>query len=480
MLKQQIEPHIFVILGATGNLARRKLFPALYQLSTKGALEGKSVILGVSRSKEYDDKIFRDQIKKTLKTSGLSINDKVFSEWCEKCLYYHSIGEGNLVDYKKLSDRIVKLETEKKFSNNRVFYMALPPDAFPNTIKGLGESGLNKGAGWTRIVIEKPFGRDLESAKQLNGLVHKYFKESQIYRIDHFLGKETVQNLLVFRFANAFFEHLWNREHIESIDIVVAENQGIEGRAKYYERSGALRDMVENHLTQLLTLVAMEPPATFKSEAIRNEKIKILHQIAPIRSEDVVFGQYSEGIINGKKVKGYRDELGVSPDSKIETFVGLRLEIANWRWAGVPFFLFTGKRMPQKSTQIKVRFQCAPVSIFAPFGPACSVQPNVLIITIQPDEGFDLKIQVKSLGQPMSLTSQSLNFKYSEAFGSPPDAYEALLLDVINGDQTLFVHSDEVENAWKLYTPLLEMDKPIRLYPAGSGYPPETDRLYMR
>ena len=480
MIKKQIEPHIFIILGATGNLARRKLFPALYQLSTKGALQGKSVILGVSRNKECNDTTFRDQIKNILETTGLSINDNAFSEWCEKCLHYHSIGEGNLEDYRKLSDRILELETQKNLSGNRVFYMALPPDAFPPTIKGLGESELNKGSSSTRIVIEKPFGHDLESAKGLNNLVHRYFQESQIYRIDHFLGKETVQNLLVFRFANAFFEHLWNREHIESIDIVVAENQGIEGRANYYEQSGALRDMVENHLTQLLTLVAMEPPTTFESDAIRNEKIKILRQIAPIRSEDVVFGQYTEGMINGKKVRGYREELGVSPESKTETFVGLRLEIANWRWAGVPFFLFTGKRMPQRLTQIKVRFQCAPVSIFAPFGPACSVQPNVLIITIQPDEGFDLKIQVKSLGQPMNLTTQSLNFKYSDTFGLPPDAYEALLLDVINGDQTLFVHSDEVESAWSLYTPLLKIDKLIRLYPAGSGYPPETDRLYMR
>jgi len=479
MIKKQIDSHIFIILGATGNLARRKLFPALYQLSTKGALQGKSVILGVSRNKEYNDTTFRDQIKNILETTGLSINDNTFSEWCEKCLHYHSIGEGNLEDYKKLSDRIMELETQK-LSGNRVFYMALPPNAFPTTIKGLGESGLNKGSGWTRIVIEKPFGNDLESAKDLNNLVHRHFQESQIYRIDHFLGKETVQNLLVFRFANAFFEHLWNREHIESIDIVVAENQGIEKRANYYEQSGALRDMVENHLTQLLTLVAMEPPTTFESDAIRNEKIKILHQITPIKSEDVVFGQYTEGMINGKKVRGYREESGVSPESKTETFVGLRLEIANWRWAGVPFFLFTGKRMPQRLTEIKVRFQCAPVSIFAPFGPACSVQPNVLIITIQPDEGFDLKIQVKSLGQPMNLTTQSLNFKYSEAFGSSPDAYEALLLDVINGDQTLFVHSDEVESAWNLYTPLLKLDKPIRLYPAGSGYPSETDSLYMR
>jgi glucose-6-phosphate 1-dehydrogenase len=480
MLKKQIESHIFIILGATGNLARRKLFPALYQLSTKGVLQGKSVILGVSRSKEYNDTTFRNQIKNLLETSGLSINDKTFSEWCEKCLHYHSIGEGNLDDYKKLSDRILELETQKELSGNRVFYMALPPNVFPTTIKGLGESGLNKGSGWTRIVIEKPFGHDLETAKDLNNLIHRHFQESQIYRIDHFLGKETVQNLLVFRFANAFFEHLWNREHIESIDIVVAENQGIEKRANYYEQSGALRDMVENHLTQLLTLVAMEPPTTFESDAIRNEKIKILHQITPIKSEDVVFGQYTEGMINGKKVKGYREEPGVSSESKTETFVGLRLEIANWRWAGVPFFLFTGKRMPQRLTEIKVRFQCAPVSIFAPFGPACSVQPNVLIITIQPDEGFDLKIQVKSLGQPMNLTTQSLNFKYSEAFGSSPDAYEALLLDVINGDQTLFVHSDEVESAWSLYTPLLKMDKPIILYPAGSGYPSETDSLYMR
>jgi glucose-6-phosphate 1-dehydrogenase len=303
--------------------------------------------------------------------------------------------------------------------------------------------------------------------------MHRYFDESQIYRIDHFLGKETVQNLLVFRFANVFFEHLWNRDHIERVEITVAEKVGIEGRANYYDQTGALRDMVQNHLTQLLTLIAMEAPVAFEADSIRNEKAKILRQVAPIHPEDIIFGQYTPGPVDGKDVVGYREEVGVAPDSNTETFVALKLEIANWRWKGVPIFLRTGKRMPERLTQIAIHFHCAPVSIFKPFESTCPLEPNVLTITLQPDEGFDLKFQVKSVGQPVTLTSQRLHFKYSEAFGRLPDAYENLLLDVIIGDQTLFVRYDEVEGAWKNFDLLLQNGIPVKPYPAGTWGPSE-------
>jgi glucose-6-phosphate 1-dehydrogenase len=479
MSANQIQPHIFVILGATGNLTRRKLFPAIYHLSAKGALKGKSKILGVAR-KDLNDHSFRVMARGMLESAGLTVDGGIYSPWCDACLHYQSIGQGSVEDYKKLATRIESLEREGNLPSNRVFYAALPPRVFPKAIVGLGEAGLNRSSGWTRLVVEKPFGQDLASARELNSLVHRYFDESQIYRIDHFLGKETVQNLLVFRFANAFFEHLWNREHIESVEITVAEKEGIEGRANYYEQTGALRDMVQNHLTQLLTLVAMEIPVAFEADAIHNEKAKVLRQIAPIQPEDVVFGQYVRGKIDGKEVPGYREEPGVSPNSRTETFVALKLEIANWRWKDVVFYLRTGKRMPQRLTQIRVNFHCAPVSIFQPFEATCPIESNVLTITLQPDEGFDLKFQVKSIGQPITLTSQRLHFKYSEAFGPLPDAYENLLLDVITGDQTLFVRYDEVESAWELYNSLLEKDIPVKPYPAGTWGPPEANQLLSR
>lgn len=477
MSATQIEPHVFVIFGATGNLTRRKLFPVLFRLSSRGELKGKGIILGVAR-RDLNDYSFRVLARDMLESAGLPVDDSVYSPWCESCLYYQSIGQGEADVYKKLAARIEGLEREHNLPGNRIFDMAVPPKVFPEAVVGLGEAGLNKSPGWTRLIVEKPFGRDLDSAQELNRLVHKYFDESQVYRIDHFLGKETVQNLLVFRFANTMFEPLWNRDHIESVEITVAEDVGIEGRSNYYEQTGALRDMVQNHLTQLLTLVAMEIPASFEADSIRNEKVKILRQIAPVQPENAVCGQYTRGKINGKEVAGYREQKGVSPHSETETFVALKLEISNWRWKGVPFYLRTGKRMPRRLTQILLRFHCAPVSIFQPFESTCALEPNVLIITIQPDEGFDLQFQVKAIGQPISLTSQRLHFRYAEAFGTLPDAYENLLLDVTTGDQTLFVRYDEVEASWQLYSLLLVKHLPAFPYPAGTWGPPEAEQLF--
>ncbi|MBE0712248.1 MAG: glucose-6-phosphate dehydrogenase, partial [Candidatus Aminicenantes bacterium] len=345
--------------------------------------------------------------------------------------------------------------------------------------KGIGESGLNRGAGWVRLVVEKPFGRDLASAKDLNRLILAYFDESQIFRIDHYLGKETVQNLLVFRFANTIFESLWSRDRIASVEITAAETLGVEDRARYYDGAGALRDIIQNHLTQLLTLIAMEAPALFDPESIRNEKLKVLQSISSLEPEAVVFGQYSGGEVDGKAVRGYREEPGVAADSVTETYAALKVRIDNWRWQGVPFFLRTGKRLARRQTRIVVNFRHPPVCMFRPFG-GCRIDPNRLVISVQPDEGFRLFFDIKEPGEPLRLKTEDLRFRYAEAFGKLPEAYQTLLKDVLTGDQTLFVRSDEVEYSWGLYTPLLEKRPSLSLYRAGSWGPAEADALLER
>ena len=371
-----------------------------------------------------------------------------------------------------MADRIASLEKEYDLPGNRIFYLSLPPGAFAPTINGLGDTGLNHSDGWTRFVIEKPFGKDLASAHALNETIHQHFEESQVYRIDHYLGKETVQNLLVFRFANALFENVWNRDRIEKVEIVVDESLGVGDRAGYYDRSGALRDMIQNHLTQLLTIIAMETPSRFEADAIRREKIKLLESIRPIKLKNVTFGQYSAGTVNGEAVRGYHEENNIPADSKTPTFVEIRLEVANWRWEGVPFILRTGKRMPARKTTITVHFKQAPISIFAPNGDGdCGLSPNVLEMTLQPNEGFDLYFEVKQPQTAMSMKTQKLSYRYGDVFGPLPDAYETLLNDVMEGDQTLFVHAEEVEASWRLYTPLLEADIQPVLYEAGTYGP---------
>jgi glucose-6-phosphate 1-dehydrogenase len=470
-----VEPHLFVIFGPTGDLARRKLLPALGRLVAQGILSDGSVILGASRGGAVTtDQGFRDWTRRALDDAGLSPGQ--LTQWCDRCLHYQPLARAGLKDYGALADRIVTLEKAHGLPGNRLFYLALPPVAFPDVITELGQLKLSQSDGWTRIVIEKPFGHDLGSARALNQLVHRYFEESQIYRIDHYLGKETVQNLLAFRFANPIFESLWNRDRVESVQIVVAEDLGIEERAGYYEQAGALRDMVQNHLTQLLTLTAMEVPAVFEADAIRYEKVKVLRSIESIRPEDVVFGQYAHSQINGKKVSGYREEPGVAKDSQAETFVALKLEIENWRWHGVPFILRTGKRLARKLTQIAVVFRRPPIALFPSLDPS-GIHSNVLLLTLQPNEGFRLSFEVKSPGPSYQLSTQHFHFQYAEAFGALSDAYETLLLDALMGDQTLFVHADEVEASWKLYTPLLESHHPVHSYRAGTWGPPEADRL---
>ncbi len=471
----EIEPHIFVILGATGDLTARKLLPSLNALIARNALGPKSLILGVGMETEFNDASFRDKCRQDLAAANIP-QEQIAQTASDKRLFYQTTGKGTPEDYEKLGQRIEQLEKDNGMPGNRVFYLALPPKVFPLAIAALGGAGLNKSNGWVRLVIEKPFGRDLKSAQELNKVVHQSFEEKQVYRIDHYLGKETVQNLLVFRFANALFEPQWNRDRIESVEITVAESLGVEHRAGYYEGAGALRDMIQNHLTQLATLTAMEVPEAFRADAIRREKVKVLHSVLPIRREDVVLGQYAAGKIDGKDVPAYRDEPGVAKDSQTETFVALRLEIENWRWHGVPFFLRTGKRLASRSSEIVVTFRRPPVWIFKPFD-VDTIQPNSLVITIQPDEGFDLYFEIKAPGQGVRIQQSDLRFRYSELFPRLPEAYETLLLDVLQGDATLFVSDDWVEASWRLYTPLLENKPKVVPYAAGSWGPPEADAL---
>jgi glucose-6-phosphate 1-dehydrogenase len=390
-------------------------------------------------------------------------------------LHFQSNGTGTPDDYRALAERIAKLRHEHGLPENTSYYLALPPSVVPHVVKGLDGAGLSKtDNGWVRIVIEKPYGHDRASATELTKTLHRYFEESQIYRIDHYLGKDTVQNLLVFRFANAIFESLWNRERVDCIEIAVAEDLGVGTRAAYYDKSGAIRDMVQNHLTQLLSLIAMEVPTAFEADAIRYEKIKVLRSIHMIDPKHVIRGQYTAGVINDQHVPAYREEPGVPPESTTETFVAFKVEVDSWRWKGVPFYLRTGKRLTKRTTQICVRFRDVPISLFKKMDLALDTA-DVLQITLQPDEGFSLHFDVKTPGSSFKLQRIPLSFKYKDLFEEIPEAYETLLLDVLEGDQTLFVHADETSESWKLYAPLLVTELPLYPYTAGSWGPKEAD-----
>jgi glucose-6-phosphate 1-dehydrogenase len=470
---------LFIILGATGDLTRRKLLPALFHLRAYGEMEKQNTLIVGAALPEMSTDAFRLWAYEGLCNSGAR-HASDLRQWCEDHLYYQTLREGSLEDYQALATFVARLEVARNLPQNRIFYLALPPGSVPPTLERLDETGLLKSHGWVRVVFEKPFGHDFHSARALNTLLHRYLDESQIYRIDHYLGKETVQNLLAFRFANPIFESLWNRDTVESVEITVAEDLGVEHRGAYYQEAGALRDMVQNHLTQLLTVVGMEVPTSFESSEIQAEKLKVLRSIPPIRPEDVIFGQYTAWDVAGQRIAGYHEERGVPPDSTTETYVALKLEVHNWRWRGVPFYLRTGKRLPRKITQVAVIFRAAPIQVFRSLEPG-SLSSNKLLITLQPSEGFSLCFSVKTPGRPFKFTDRALRFDYSQAFGGQlPEAYETLLRDVMIGDQTLFVTSDFTETAWRLYDPILLGPRPVHFYTAGSWGPKEADVLVER
>ncbi len=473
----ELDRHLMVVIGGTGDLMRRKLLPAMRRLTEEGVLREKTVILAAGRRTTFDDESYRKWAHEALEDAGLP-HDAQGSGWCERCLHYQALGEQTPEDFQRLKQRIAELEREHNLPGNRVFYMATPPGAFIDMTEMLGEAGLNEAPGWTRIVVEKPFGHDLASAQELNERVHRNFSEHQIYRIDHYLGKETVQNLLTFRFANTLFDSVWNRDRIASVEITVAEDIGVEERGEFYDSVGALRDMVQNHLTQLLTITAMEHPVEFEADAIRDEKVKVLRSMAPMDPSQVIFGQYTAGEVDGEPVRGYLDEKGVTVGSRTPTFVALRGYVQNWRWQGVPFVLRTGKRLAEKRTQIVISFRCPVLSLFQRH-PHATVRANSLVITLQPDEGFDLCFEVKAPRDPLRLHTQSLSFRYDEAFEELPEAYETLLVDIVEGDQTLFVRGDEVEESWRLYAPLLQAEQRVYPYAAGTMGPGEANRILV-
>jgi glucose-6-phosphate 1-dehydrogenase len=487
------DPCGIIIFGASGDLTHRKLIPALFNLAKGGLLPERAYILGVGRSK-MDDEEFRQlvvaSIDQALGSKGPGVDSSAREVFVRRC--YYLAGDSHEADfYRTLRERLLALDERHRTGGNRLFYLAVPPTLYPEIIGHLGAAGLNHspGKGWTRIIIEKPFGTDLASAQALNRRVREIFKEPQVYRIDHFLGKEAVQNILFFRFANAIFEPIWNCRYIDHVQITAAETLGVENRAGYYEGAGALRDMFQNHLLQLLCVVAMEPPASFEAEPIRDEKCKVLKSIRSIGASEVdrvaVRGQYGEGNINGRSVIGYRNEPGVAPQSQTETFAALKLSIGNWRWDGVPFYLRSGKRLAKKATEIVIYFKPVPHLFFKPLLSG-KIQPNTLVLGVQPSEGISLTFQSKRPGPKLCMCTVTMDFNYRNAFQVPsPDAYERLLLDCLAGDPMLFSREDWIDWSWSILAPVLDRWEkgPAASFPnykAGSWGPKEADELLER
>jgi glucose-6-phosphate 1-dehydrogenase len=483
------DPVILSIFGASGDLTKRKLLPALFHLEQNGLLPEKFAIVGVAR-RPLGDEFAADMRDGIVKFGGVDASDPKLDEFVKKINYF-ALNFDDPGHYAALNAELERLASERGIGNNRLFYLATAPEFFTGIVENLGAQGMAQTEhGHIGAVIEKPFGHDLNSARELNRHVNSVFDERQVFRIDHYLGKETVQNILVFRFANGIFEPIWNRNYIEHVQITAAETLGVEGRGPFYEKAGALRDVVQNHVMELLSFVAMEPPPSFHAESVRREKLKVWQAIPPIPILNAVRGQYGPGIVEGKRVPGYREEERVDPESGTETFAAIRLEIENWRWAGVPFYLRAGKRLKKRATEVSIQFKQPPLLIFnrmAASGPCNEIQPNLLTIRIQPDEGIALRFGAKVPTSPdMSVCPVVMDFNYEAAFGrSTANGYERLLLDAMLGDQTLFAHRDGVETTWSLYTPILEAwaAKNPEVFPnyfAGKWGPDCADRLLER
>lgn len=482
-------PCVVVIFGANGDLTKRKLMPALYRLAYEGRLAPGFAVIGISRTPMTDDDFrarMHDSVSRFLEDSPF---DEDLWQSFAQGLFYQPGDVGDLVLYEQLAKSLEDIEKERETAGNVLFYLSTQPSQYAEIAEGLGTAGLAKGAGWRRIIIEKPFGHDLASARELNARIQKHFHEEQIYRIDHYLGKETVQNIMAFRFGNGIFEPLWNRRYIEHVQITAAESIGVEGRGAYYQEAGALRDMIQNHLSQVMATIAMEPSATFSSDAVRDERAKLLRSVRILKPDEVsdnaVAGQYGPGRVGGQQVAGFRQEPGVNPESVTNTYAAVTFLVENWRWAGVPFYIRTGKYMPKRVTEIAIHFRSAPLSVFRSSDAPGDTVPNLLILRIQPEEGISLKFVSKRPGTGMTLRPVSMDFNYGASFGErSPSAYETLLLDAIIGDATLYTRQDMVEASWRAVQPILDcwdsqkFDFPN--YAAGTWGPAAADAMLAR
>lgn len=486
-LRRAVEPCVLVIFGASGDLTSRKLIPAIYNLAHEGQLPNPFAIVGFARSPLSHDE-FRNDLKKAAQEYARfsPFNEAVWKSLADS-IYFQQGDYSNAADYKTLQDLLQTVDTERGTRGNRIFYLATPPKPFVDIITNLrGIRGSSQ-----RLVVEKPFGRSLESARELNRVLRQSFDESEVYRIDHYLGKETVQNILVLRFANEIFEHLWNQKYVDHVQITVAEDLGVGSRGSYYDHAGAIRDMVQNHMMQLVALTGMEPPVSLEPEGVRDEKVKLLRSIRPIPPDQVdqfvVRGQYRAGSLAGKPVVGYLEESDVPPNSATETYLALKLYIDNWRWAGVPFYLRHGKRLPKRAAEIAIQFKSPPAVLFGAGAAAdqSGLETNVLVIRIQPDEGIAIRMNAKVPGTMVNIQPVKMDFRYGGSFGArSPDAYERLLHDAIVGDSTLFIRGDEAERSWEVIDAVLkawgEDGPPPRPYAAGTWGPAEADAFIER